>query len=120
MIAIPILYHVGSNVALLYPTVFVVYWCCGTQLSVNASTTADFWGAEERRHQLRDVVHRVGRSRHHWSPHRRVLFDKYKNYQMAFYSAAVLAAVALICELAARRPAVPQSGLAGKKVSAVA
>ena len=33
-----------------------------------------------------------------------VLFDKYKNYQMAFYTAAVLAAVALIAELLARRP----------------
>jgi OFA family oxalate/formate antiporter-like MFS transporter len=33
-----------------------------------------------------------------------VLFDKYKNYQMAFYTAAVLAAVALVAELLARRP----------------
>jgi hypothetical protein len=49
-----------------------------------------------------------------------VLYDKYKNYQMAFYTAAVLAAVALLCELAARRPAVPQSGLVGKNVPAVA
>jgi len=36
-----------------------------------------------------------------------VLFDKYKNYQAAFYTAAVLAAVALFCELMARRPEVP-------------
>jgi predicted MFS family arabinose efflux permease len=49
-----------------------------------------------------------------------VLFDKYKNYQMAFYTAAVLAAVALLCELAAKRPAVPAPGLAGKKVPAAA
>ena len=32
------------------------------------------------------------------------LFDKYHNYQMAFYTAAVLAAVALIAEFLARRP----------------
>ena len=49
-----------------------------------------------------------------------VLFDKYKNYQMAFYAAAVLAVVALICELAAKRPAVPAAAAAGKKVPAVA
>jgi len=48
-----------------------------------------------------------------------VLFDKYKNYQMAFYTAAVLAAIALLCELAARRPAVPEV-LSGKRVPAVA
>jgi predicted MFS family arabinose efflux permease len=33
-----------------------------------------------------------------------VLFDKYHNYQMAFYTAAVLAAVALLAEFMARRP----------------
>ena len=31
MLAMPILYQVGGNVALLYATVFVVYWCYGTQ-----------------------------------------------------------------------------------------
>ena len=34
----------------------------------------------------------------------RVLYDKYKNYQIAFYTASVRAAVALLCELVARRP----------------
>ena len=33
-----------------------------------------------------------------------VLFDKYHNYQMAFYTSAVLAAVALLAEFLARRP----------------
>ena len=35
-----------------------------------------------------------------------VLYDKYRNYQAAFYTAAVLAAVALVCELPAKRPSV--------------
>jgi len=35
------------------------------------------------------------------------MYDKYHNYQMAFYTAGILAAVALLCELAARRPQVP-------------
>jgi hypothetical protein len=39
---------------------------------------------------------------------------------MAFYTAAGLAAVALICELAVKRPAAPEGALAGKKVPAVA
>jgi len=49
-----------------------------------------------------------------------VLYDKYKNYQIAFYTAAVLAAVALRCERAAKRPTVPEGGLSGKKVPAAA
>ncbi len=36
------------------------------------------------------------------------LFDKYHNYQAAFYTAAALAAVALVCEILAQRPAAPQ------------
>ena len=39
-----------------------------------------------------------------------LLFDKYQNYQMAFYTAAVLAAVALLCELASQTP-----GRAGRR-----
>ena len=48
------------------------------------------------------------------------MFDKYHNYQMAFYTAAGLAAVALLCELAVKRPAAPQGAMTGKKVPAVA
>ena len=32
------------------------------------------------------------------------LFDKYHNYQMAFYTAAVLALIALVSECLAKRP----------------
>jgi hypothetical protein len=46
MVAMPILYLVGGNVMALYVVVFVVYWCYGTQLSVNAATAADFWGTK--------------------------------------------------------------------------
>jgi hypothetical protein len=35
---------------------------------------------------------------------------------MAFYTAAVLALIALLCELAAKRPTVP-AGLAGRKAA---
>jgi predicted MFS family arabinose efflux permease len=33
-----------------------------------------------------------------------VLYDKYHDYKAAFYTAAALAAVALLCELLAKRP----------------
>ncbi|MGD0792313.1 MAG: OFA family MFS transporter [Terriglobales bacterium] len=120
MIAMPILYKVGGNVTLLYVTVFVVYWCYGTQLSVNGSTAADFWGTKNAGINYGMLFTAWGVAGIIGPRIAGVLFDKYKNYQMAFYTAAVLAAVALICELAAKRPAVPEGALAGKKVPSAA
>jgi MFS transporter, OFA family, oxalate/formate antiporter len=120
MIAMPILYQVGGNVALLYITVFVVYWCYGTQLSVNGSTASDFWGTKNAGMNYGMLFTAWGVAGIIGPRIAGVLFDKYKNYQMAFYSAAVLAAVALICELAAKRPAVPEGSLAGRKAPAAA
>jgi len=120
MISMPILYLVGGNVTLLYGMVFIVYWCYGTQLSVNASTTADFWGTKNAGLNYGMLFTAWGVAGIIGPRIAGVLFDKYKNYQMAFYTAGVLAGVALLCELAARRPAVPEAGLAGRKVSAVA
>ena len=107
MVAMPVLYRVGSNVTLLYILVFTVYWCYGTQLSVNASTTSDFWGTKNAGLNYGMLFTAWGVAGIIGPRIGGVLFDKYKNYQAAFYTAAVLAAVALASELLARRPAVP-------------
>jgi len=120
MISMPILYHVGGNVTLLYATVFVVYWCYGTQLSVNGATAADFWGTKNAGINYGMLFTAWGVAGIIGPRIAGVLFDKYKNYQMAFYWAAGLAAVALLSELAAKRPPVPQQTLAARKVPAVA
>jgi MFS transporter, OFA family, oxalate/formate antiporter len=120
MIAMPILYKVGGAVGPLYVTVFIVYWCYGTQLSVNGSTAADFWGTKNAGINYGMLFTAWGVAGIIGPRIAGVLFDKYKNYQMAFYTAAILAAVALLCELAAKRPTVPAGGLAGKKVPAAA
>jgi MFS transporter, OFA family, oxalate/formate antiporter len=120
MIAMPILYQVGGNVTLLYVTVFVVYWCYGTQLSVNGSTASDFWGTKNAGMNYGMLFTAWGVAGIIGPRIAGVLFDKYKNYQQAFYWAAGLAAVALICELAAKRPTVPEGRLVGKKVPAAA
>ncbi|MGC2108296.1 MAG: OFA family MFS transporter [Candidatus Korobacteraceae bacterium] len=104
MVSMPILYMVGGNVALLYGAVFVVYWCYGTQLSVNAAATADFFGAKNAGMNYGMLFTAWGVAGVIGPRIGGVLFDKYKNYQMAFYTAAVLAAVALVAELLARRP----------------
>ena len=120
MIAMPILFKVGGNVTLLYATVFVVYWCYGTQLSVNGSTAADFWGTKNAGINYGMLFTAWGVAGIIGPRIAGVLFDKYKNYQMAFYTAAVLAAVALLCELAAKRPAAPVGAAVGVKSSAAA
>ena len=55
----------------LYAAVFVVYWCYGTQLSVNGVAASDFWGTTERGHQLRDSVYGMGSGGNHRAAHRR-------------------------------------------------
>ena len=106
-VAMPILYMVGANVAALYLMVFVVYWCYGTQLSVNASTTSDFWGTKNAGVNYGILFTAWGVAGIIGPRIGGVLFDKYKNYQAAFYTAAVLAAIALVSELVARRPKAP-------------
>jgi MFS transporter, OFA family, oxalate/formate antiporter len=104
MVAMPILYLVGGNVALLYVVVFVVYWCYGTQLSVNAATTADFWGTKNAGINYGMLFTAWGFAGYFGAKIGGTMYDKYHNYQMAFYTAGVLAAVALLAEFMAKRP----------------
>ncbi len=104
MIAMPVLYLVGGNVALLYVVVFIVYWCYGTQLSVNASTTADFWGTKNAGINYGMLFTAWGVAGYFGAKIGGTMYDKYHNYELAFYTAGILAAVALVAELLARRP----------------
>ncbi|HEV8523396.1 MAG TPA: OFA family MFS transporter [Terriglobales bacterium] len=117
-LTMPILYHVGGNVSLLYVVVFVVYWCYGTQVSVNASTTSDFWGTKNAGVNYGLLFTAWGVAGIIGPRIGGVLFDKYKDYKMAFYTAAILAAVALVCELLAKRPEVPAHARAAATVKA--
>jgi MFS transporter, OFA family, oxalate/formate antiporter len=105
MLAMPALYAVGSQVAGLYIAVFVVYWCYGTQLSVNGVAAADFWGTKNAGVNYGVLFTAWGVAGIIGPRIGGILYDKYHDYQAAFYSAAALAAVALFCELLAKRPA---------------
>ncbi len=120
MVFMPILYTVGGNVAALYAVVFVVYWCYGTQLSVNGSATSDFWGTRNAGINYGMLFTAWGVAGILGPMLGARLHEAYKSYQAPFYAAAALAAVALLCELAAKRPSVPEAGMAGKKVTAAA
>jgi OFA family oxalate/formate antiporter-like MFS transporter len=111
-VAMPVLYLTGSNVGLLYVMVFVVYWCYGTQLSVNAATTSDFWGTKNAGINYGLLFTAWGVTGYFASKVAGMLFEKYKDYRYAFYTAGVLAVVALLAELMAKRPVPPREATA--------
>ncbi len=101
-VAMPILFHVGANMAMLYVLVFVVYYCYSTMLSVNAAATADFWGTRNMavNYYLLSTavvgerfIGRIGLA--------------VGGMMFAFYTAGLLAVIALGCVLLARRPGPP-------------
>jgi OFA family oxalate/formate antiporter-like MFS transporter len=106
IVAMPALYAAGSHLVLLYAAVFVVYWCYGTQLSVNGVAASDFWGTKNAGINYGILFTAWGVAGVIGSRIGGVLYDRYHDYQAAFYTAAALACVALLCELGARRPAV--------------
>jgi MFS family permease len=118
--AMPLLYMTGANVTALYVMVFVVYWCYGTQLSVNASTTADFWGTKNAGVNYGMLFTAWGVAGIIGPRIGGQLFDRFHNYQAAFYTAAVLSAVALVLALLARRPSVAFSADKLKRFTAAA
>ncbi len=107
IVTMPLLYYAGGTVAGLYVMVFAVYWCFGTQLSVNASTSADFWGTRNAGVNYGMLYTAYGVAGVIGPQIGSKLFDRHQSYQTAFEAAAVLAAIALACELLARRPAAP-------------
>src|SRR6266540_4066288 len=107
-VAMPLLYLAGGNVALLYVMVFIVYWCYGTQLSVNASTTSDFWGTKNAGINYGLLFTSWGVAGIIGPRIGGKLFDIHKDYKAAFYWAGGLAVVALLSELLARRPVPPK------------
>ena len=120
MIAMPVLYLVGTQVTPLYVVVFVVYWCYGTQLSVNGAAASDFWGTKNAGINYGMLFTAWGVAGYFGSKIGGQMYDKYHNYQMAFYTAGVLAAVALVCEMLAKRPALPEGSVVTRKAPSAA
>jgi OFA family oxalate/formate antiporter-like MFS transporter len=104
ILAMPLLYRTGSNAAMLYVMVFVVYWCYGTQLSVNASSTSDFWGTKNAGVNYGLLFTAWGVAGIIGPRIAGEMFDRFHNYKAAFLTAAALSAVALLLEFLARWP----------------
>jgi MFS transporter, OFA family, oxalate/formate antiporter len=115
---IPVMYWAGAHVFAVYVMVFIVYFCYGAQASVNPATIADFWGTRNAGANYGLLFTAWGVAGIIGPTIGGVLFDKYRNYEAAFYAAAVLAAIACFCEIAARRPRVPAAVVSNNRVSA--
>ncbi len=114
-VAMVILPHTGAVFAvpiLLYLMIFIVYWCYGTQLSVNASTTSDFWGTKNAGINYGLLFTAWGVAGFIGPRIGGKLFDTYKDYKAAFYTAAVLSVIALVFEMLAKRPVPPTTAKA--------
>jgi MFS transporter, OFA family, oxalate/formate antiporter len=103
-VAMPMLYWVGAHLTALYLLVYFVYFSYGAQASVIPTTVADFWGSRYAGTNYGTLFTAWGFAGILGPTIGGVLFDRYKNYGVAFYTAAALAVVALMCVLAARRP----------------
>ncbi len=120
MVGMPVLIAVGANVTALFVLIFVIYWCYGTQLSVNGSAAADFWGTKNAGINYGMLFTAWGVAGIIGPMIGARLLKSSGGFKAPFYAAAAMAAVALLCELLAKRPAVPEPTLEAGKVPATA
>ncbi len=109
MVGMPILYMVGNNVVALFLIVFVIYWCYGTQLSVNGAACSDFWGTKNAGINYGLLFTAWGVAGIIGPRIGGYFYTQTHSYKSAFMWAAGLAAVALVCEMLAKRPSVPKT-----------
>ncbi len=103
-LAMPALFIWREQAILFYLLVAIVYWCFGAQLSVFATTSADFFGTRYlglnygllfTAYGVAGVIGPIIAGR---------VFDAFGDYRYAFFSAAGLALVALLSIAFARPP----------------
>ena len=103
-VAMPVLYWAGARLIALYVLIFAVYFGYGGLSSVIPATVSDFWGTRYAGSNYGAIFTAWGFSGILGPTIGGVLFDRYRDYGAAFYTASVLATVALICVIVARRP----------------
>jgi len=103
-IAMPALFLLRQQVLPFYLLVAVVYWCYGTQLSVFASTTADFYGTKNLGMNYGVLFTAWGTAGILGPTIAGRVFDRFADYRYAFFAASALALVALASLTLARNP----------------
>ena len=105
-VAMPALYAWRTELVPFFALVIVVYWCYGTQLSVFASTTADFYGTRNLGLNYGVLFTAWGVAGVLGPMIAAQVHDASGNYRYAFYAAAGLALVAFASLMSARVPGV--------------
>jgi OFA family oxalate/formate antiporter-like MFS transporter len=103
-IAMPALFFWRQQVLPFYLLVALVYWCYGTQLSVFASTTADFYGTKNLGMNYGVLFTAWGVAGILGPTIAARVFDRFADYRYAFFAASALALVALASLTFARVP----------------
>lgn len=108
-LAMPVLFAWREQVVLFYLLVAAVYWCYGTQLSVFASTTADFYGTRNLGMNYGLLFTAWGTAGILGPMIAAQVFDTLGDYRYAFYAAGALALIAFASLMAARPPGLAAS-----------
>jgi OFA family oxalate/formate antiporter-like MFS transporter len=93
-----------SALAFVYVSLFLIYYCYGTQLSVFPTTTADFFGTKNLGMNYGLIFTAWGIAGIVGPVIGGKMFTIYHNYNAAFYTAGALSFVAFIFILLANRP----------------
>ena len=101
-IAMPTLFLLRAQPVLFFVLVALVYWCYGTQLSVFASTTADFYGTKNLGLNYGVLFTAWGAAGILGPMIGARVFDTFGDYRYAFYAAGALAVVAFVSLTLAR------------------
>jgi OFA family oxalate/formate antiporter-like MFS transporter len=104
-VAMPVLFFVRAQVVPFYLLVAAVYWCYGTQLSVFASTMADFYGTKNLGMNYGVLFTAWGAAGILGPAIAARVFDRFGDYRYAFFTAAALSVIAFLSLSFARPPA---------------
>ena len=103
-IAMPTLFIIREHAVAFYLLVAVVYWCYGTQLSVFAAASADFFGPRHLGANYGALFTAVGFAGIMGPILGAQVFDRFGDYRYAFYAAGGLALLAVVALALAKRP----------------
>jgi OFA family oxalate/formate antiporter-like MFS transporter len=103
-VAMPALFLWREQALLFFTLVFVVYWCYGTQLSVFASATADFYGTKNLGLNYGVLFTAWGAAGIIGPAIAGRAFDRFGDYRVAFFTAGALALVAFASLWMAKAP----------------
>ena len=103
-VAMPALFLLREHAFPFFVLIFVVYWCYGTQLSLFASTTADFYGTRNLGLNYGVLFTAWGAAGTLGPAIAGRVYDRFGDYRYAFFAAAVFAVIALGALIAAKTP----------------